>query len=144
MGVLLSLSILQNMCMWTRLFKSFDKDGGGSIDFIEFCQTLNGFGSSGDVELFFKQVDTDGSGDLVVEEFSTMCNLAVERVFTILDADKSGNLSSDEIAQHCKKVDCAEFIAAADQDGDGEVSKEEFKLALASNPKFLSVLFSVV
>lgn len=156
---------------WTKLFKSFDKDGGGSIDFSEFRDTLTSFGSAGDVESFFKQVDTDGSGELDAEEFSTieesaqtcrskfylnifvicshfdlffMCNLAVDKVFDLLDVDKSGNLSSEEIAEHCKTVDCKEFIAAADKDGDGEVSKAEFKVALASNPKFLCVLFSVI
>ena len=103
-----------------------------------------------------------------------MCNLAVDKVFSLLDADKSGNLSSEEIAEHCKSVDCKDFIAvesfrkyflikfknwpkqkqksmilnffllSADKDGDGEVSKAEFKLAVASNPKFLCVLFSVI
>ena len=61
------------MCVtWTKLFKSFDKDGGGSIDFSEFRDTLTSFGSAGDVESFFKQVDTDGSGELDAEEFSTI------------------------------------------------------------------------
>jgi len=130
--------------MWTKLFKSFDKDGGGSIDFSEFKGVLIGFGSAGDVESFFQQVDTDGSGELDADEFSVMCNLAVDKVFSLLDADSSGNLSSGEIADHCKSVDCKDFIAAADVDGDGEVSKAEFKLAIASNPKFLCVLFSVI
>ena len=58
--------------MWTKLFKSFDKDGGGSIDFGEFKCVLTGFGSAGDVESFFEQVDTDGSGELDANEFSVM------------------------------------------------------------------------
>merc|ERR1712026_399524 len=126
--------------MWAATFKAFDKDGSGAIDKAEFTAALAAHGSAGKADEYFGKFDKDNSGSIDATEFAAMCEAAVEKAFAKIDADKSGNVSPAEIKAACGKADATAFVAVADKDGDGEVSKTEFAAALASNPKFLPIL----
>merc|ERR1712117_128910 len=108
---------------WETVFAHFDADKSGSIDLNEFKATLAKLGHSdaGKAEAAFKHADADGSGEI--------------------DANNSGNVSPAEITAAVKGVDASAFLAVADKDGDGEISLSEFKAALASNAKFMPLVF---
>merc|ERR1712121_587215 len=122
--------------MWAATFKAFDK--------AEFTAALAAHGSAGKADEFFTKFDKDGNGSIDASEFAAMCEAAVNAAFKKIDADNSGNVSPAEIKAAGGKADATAFVAAADKDGDGEVSKAEFAAALASNAKFLPILFSSV
>merc|ERR1711997_65648 len=128
---------------WDNVFKHFDADGSGNIDLAEFKSVLAKLGHSdpAKAEAAFKQADADGSGEIDAKEFAALAEAACDKAFKAIDADNSGNVSPAEITAAAKGVDASAFLAVADKDGDGEISLAEFKAALASNAKFLPLLF---
>merc|ERR1712178_154222 len=125
------------------VFKVFDADGSGSISASEFKATLEKFGGAGKADEYLKKADTDGSGEIDAKEFAVLAEHACVAAFKKIDADGSGNVSPAEIKSACKGVDASEFVKAADKDGDGEGRLAEFKAALASNAKFMSVMMNL-
>merc|ERR1712110_1068552 len=116
----------------------------GSIDCAEFkaCLAKMGHSDSAKAEAAFKKADADGSGEIDATEFAALAEAACEQAFKKIDADNSGNVSPAEISAAVKNVDAAAFLKVADKDGDGEISMDEFKAALASNAQFLPLVFS--
>merc|ERR1712228_576267 len=116
---------------WDNVFKHFDADGSGNIDLAEFKSVLSKLGNSDEAkaEAAFKKADADA---------------ACEKAFKAIDADNSGNVSPAEISAAVKGVDASAFLAVADKDGDGEISLAEFKAALATNAKFLPLVFAAM
>merc|ERR1712038_1733697 len=120
--------------VWEAVFKFFDGDNSGMIDFNEVKTKSAALGASADklakLEAIFKAHDADGNGELDAKEFEGLMEKRIEKAFSDIDSDKSGNISPAE-------------LKAADKDGDGEISISEFRDALASKPKeFLPILFS--
>jgi calcium-dependent protein kinase len=88
-----------------------------------------------------KSVDLDGNGSIDYNEFLTatinrekiMSQKNLELAFQAFDKDGSGKISTDEIMQifnNTELKDKAVFdkmINEADENGDGEISYEEFK-----------------
>merc|ERR1712203_71441 len=121
----------------------FDADGSGNIDCAEFKSVLSKMGHTDEAKAnaAFKVADADGSGEIDAKEFATLAEAACEKAFKAIDADNSGNVSPAEITAAVKGVDASAFLAVADKDGDGEISLAEFKAALASNAKFMPLVF---
>merc|ERR1712141_320535 len=128
---------------WETVFAHFDADKSGSIDCAEFkaCLAKMGHNDAAKAEAAFKKADADGSGEIDAAEFAALAEAACELAFKKIDADNSGNVSPAEITAAVKGVDASAFLAVADKDGDGEISLAEFKAALASNAKFMPLVF---
>ena len=64
-----------------QAFKSFDKDGGGSISIDEFKEAVDKEGQIPDSKWLavFSEVDDDGSGEINFEEFTEM----MESIFCV-------------------------------------------------------------
>lgn len=105
-----------------QMFRIFDKDGDGTIDFKEFMIATD-MTSSGDPEeklrWAFRMYDKDSSGyidlDEMIEIFVLMYNLqgfteedAVQRahsIFESLDCDGDGTLGEEEFIKGCMNDD---------------------------------------
>merc|ERR1711981_81956 len=112
----------KSIMTWDNVFKHFDADGSGNIDLAEFKSVLSKLGNSDEAK----------------------AEAACEKAFKAIDADNSGNVSPAEISAAVKGVDASAFLAVADKDGDGEISLAEFKAALATNAKFLPLVFAAM
>jgi calcium-dependent protein kinase len=127
------------------VFKAFDKNGDGMLSKEEikdgyekiFGQSIN----QEQIEEMFSRVDIDNSGFIDYSEFvvATMSekNLFSEKklkaAFKMFDADDSGYISRDEVKQSFMKItkiseeELEEIVSQVDENGDGEISFEEFK-----------------
>mmetsp|Transcript_43073 Transcript_43073/g.52237 ORF Transcript_43073/g.52237 Transcript_43073/m.52237 type:complete len:168 (+) Transcript_43073:216-719(+) len=142
-------------------FKTFDKDGSGTIDITELKSTLSiTMGQQPtDEELFLmiSQVDDDGSGEIEFGEFlkvmenNKWLNGTMEgngrsedetdtiEAFVALggNKDKTGSVSFDRlrqvIADFDLTVDVDKLIAETDLDASGNIDYNEFKLFFKNN-----------
>ena len=137
-----------------EVFERFDEDTSGFIDFDEFKLMLPELGvniSEAKALKYFRQCDTDGSGEIGLEElrvamylvdpnsgntvgFKPNSILSPKDAFDMYDEDGSGNLDEDEFSLALEymemPVDDAklEFLFhQADADGSGTVEYHEFK-----------------
>jgi serine/threonine-protein phosphatase 2B regulatory subunit len=115
-------------------FNAFDVDKDGQIDFREFVVSLSTIltGSDEDrMKFMFRSYDADNSG-----------NLSTEEVFNIFRASMAINgtvASNEELMKTVTSV-----FAEIDLDGNGEISFDEFRLAVESGKLPVSLAFSVM
>jgi len=126
-----------------ELFKAFDKDNNGQIDYKEFEQGLMRLNSKGikkeEIQSYFNEIDADKNGKIDYTEFiaaTLQKNVFLKKeklfeAFSALDTDKNGKIAKDELMrvlklqpQHDKFV--TELIKSADQNGDGYIDYKEF------------------
>jgi calcium-dependent protein kinase len=134
----------------SNIFKAFDTNGDGMLSKEEikngyekiFGQNMN----DEQVDDIFKSVDIDNSGYIDYSEFvvATMNekNLFSEKkikaAFKMFDTDNSGNISKDEVKEALQKIgnlteqQLDEVMGQVDENGDGEISFEEFKIIMTS------------
>ena len=93
-----------------------------------------------DIEKMFDSVDTDGSGFIEYSEFiiasmnekNVLTNEKLQAAFKMFDKDNSGSISADEIkqvlgfGQSLSEQAVNDIIKQVDENGDGEISFEEF------------------
>lgn len=129
-----------------KVFKAFDKNGDGKLSIQEVKEGyLEHYGkvmSDEEVEQMFNAVDTDRSGFIDYSEFVVAAmnerqlttNDKLQAAFKMFDKDGSGIISADEIKEVLQfgnnnsmsnsAVDT--IIKQVDENGDGEISFEEF------------------
>jgi len=98
------------------LFRVFDEDGSGSLDFLEFtlalnCTSLNN--PEDKLSWIFNVFDEDGGGTIDIDE--------VKKLVVSLLKLTSTPVVSDNI-EACVKA----IIDTMDEDGNGQISKDEF------------------
>ena len=125
------------------LFKAFDKDNNGQIDYKEFEKGLMELNSDDlnqqEIKKWFDEIDVDHSGKIDYTEFiaaslERRVYLKKEKLFeafTSLDKDKNFQISKDELMKILKlepKEDhfVAKLINIADKNGDGNIDYKEF------------------
>jgi calmodulin len=131
--------------IFTQAFAAMDSDGSGLITSAEFrdvCLSVGMQPTDSELQEMIKELDTDGSGDIDLEEFLKAMQdklqdpegeEIISEAFRMFDADGSGALSHAEmktvlvnLGEKMEDEEVMELINAADVDGDGEVNLKEF------------------
>lgn len=130
-----------------QVFQALDKNKDGKLQYDELLQGYEEFYgdfAKEEVDRIFKLVDVDNSGEIDFSEFVTatvnrnelLQDEKLKQAFSIYDKDGSGTISIDEIkevlgvgAQISEDV-WTKIINEVDENGDGEVSYEEFKMMM--------------
>ena len=126
-----------------NLFKAFDKDGNGQIDYKEFEQGLISLNSKvmtkKEIENLFNEIDSDKNGKIDYTEFiaaTLQKNIFLKKeklyeAFCEFDTEKTGKISKEALMkvlklqpQHDKFV--TELIKSVDKNGDGVIDYKEF------------------
>ena len=126
-----------------EIFKAFDKDNDGQIEYEEFEQGLKKFKSNA-IELdeyysYFNSIDTDKNGKIDYTEFiasilKKKIFLKEERLyeaFSMLDKKGNGKITKDELMSVLKMEPSedkyiSELIKNVDLNGDGVIDYKEF------------------
>ena len=126
-----------------KLFKAFDEDNDGQIDYKEFEQGIMRLNSKGikkeEIQSMFDEIDSDNNKKIDYTEFiaaTLQKNVFLKKeklfdAFSALDTDKNGKIAKDDLMgvlklqpQHDKFV--TELIKSADRNGDGYIDYKEF------------------
>lgn len=102
---------------WDEILVSIDSNGDGQVDFAEFVSAAYNrqkLISKKNLDIAFKIFDRDGDGQITKEE--------MKAVF-------SGGASKSELIQKFEQV-WSEIMAEVDQNGDGQISYDEFSEAM--------------
>ncbi|XP_003969667.1 guanylyl cyclase-activating protein 2-like [Takifugu rubripes] len=113
-----------------RMFRAFDKNGDNTIDFLEFVAALN-LVFRGDLvhklRWSFKVYDRDNNGFVDRTELRSIID-SIHRI----KKDSGSQLTVDEVVDR--------IFQAADSDGDGYISAEEFIRGAQQDPWLLNIL----
>ena len=126
-----------------KLFKAFDEDNDGQIDYKEFEQGIMRLNSKGikkeEIQSMFDEIDSDNNKKIDYTEFiaaTLQKNVFLKKeklfdAFSALDTDKNGKIAKDDLMgvlklqpQHDNFV--TELIKSADKNGDGYIDYKEF------------------
>ena len=134
------------------LFKAFDKDNNGQIDYKEFEQGIMKLNSNQikkeEIESYFNEIDTDKNGKIDYTEFiaaTLQKNIFLKKeklyeAFSALDTDCNGKIAKDELMRVLKLQPehdqfVTELIKSADKNGDGFIDYKEFVEMMEFNQK---------
>ena len=135
-----------------ELFKAFDKDNNGQIDYKEFEQGIMKLNSNQikkeEIESYFNEIDTDKNGKIDYTEFiaaTLQKNIFLKKeklyeAFSALDTDCNGKIAKDELMRVLKLQPehdqfVTELIKSADKNGDGFIDYKEFVEMMEFNQK---------
>ena len=127
-----------------QVFQALDKNKDGKLQYDELIngyEEFYGDFAKTEVDRIFKLVDVDNSGEIDFSEFVTatvnrnslLQEEKLKQAFELYDKDKSGAISTDEIKEVLgvgNQIDESvwqKILSEVDENGDGEVSFEEFK-----------------
>merc|ERR1711907_531506 len=107
----------------SEAFTLFDTDGSGAIDASELCTAMAALGfnpKKSEIDKMVREMEKDGKEEML-------------KGFAMFDDDKTGKISfanfkrvATELGEPLTDDQLKEIMAEADEDKDGEISKEEF------------------
>lgn len=114
-----------------QMFRTFDTDGDGKVDFLEFltglCMT-----DSDDVnekiEWAFKMYDVDGNGTISMDEVKKLSMAYYKMIYGYENQEES-------------EVVAKELFQLMDKDNDEKITFQEFNDAAKKNSEILNMLF---
>ncbi|CAN8269723.1 unnamed protein product [Cochlearia groenlandica] len=126
-----------------QILEKFDKNKDGKLSLEEFTEAAialyNKFSREEAVKMF-KEFDVDGDGEIDGVEFTSCVEKMLKEVFNYCDVDGDGKIPTDELyvsmtklGKECTKESCVEKVRAADNDGDGYLSFDEFVAMVISD-----------
>ncbi|NWR53372.1 CETN1 protein, partial [Regulus satrapa] len=126
-------------------FELFHPDGSGSIDVKEMKVAMKTLGfepKKEEIEEMISDIDKEETGKISFNDFLAVmsekmpekdCKEEILKAFELFDADETGKISfqnlkcvAKDLGENFTDEELQEMIDEADQDGDGEVSKQEF------------------
>jgi len=117
-------------------FKTFDKDGDGTLDFHEFMLALSITTSRGTFQQKLKwaynMYDLDGDGFITKVEMKEILASVYKMVGEENMPDFMGEMTVDQ------RVD--EIFSLMDEDGNDQISTEEFFEGIKKDPKLLKLI----
>ncbi|PKA66995.1 putative calcium-binding protein CML10 [Apostasia shenzhenica] len=135
------------------VFQKFDSNGDGRISSSELGAIFESLGqevTEEELERMIREADADGDGFISLEEFVDLNTNKVDpsaaledlrHAFSVFDLDRNGSISAEELARVMRSLgecvslsQCRKMIDGIDQDGDGLVSFEEFKVMMSKSP----------
>uniref|UniRef100_A0A0E0JTL7 EF-hand domain-containing protein n=1 Tax=Oryza punctata TaxID=4537 RepID=A0A0E0JTL7_ORYPU len=142
-----------------RVFRKFDANGDGRISRSELGALFESLGHAAtDDELarMMAEADADGDGFISLDEFAALNATAsgdaaaveedLRHAFRVFDADGNGTISAAELArvlhglgEKATVQQCRRMIEGVDQNGDGLISFEEFKVMMAGGGSFAKI-----
>ncbi|KAL6962094.1 hypothetical protein U1Q18_037049 [Sarracenia purpurea var. burkii] len=147
------MEMLSHILSLVQAFRAFDGDNDGSISAAELGGIMGSLGynpSEQDVRVMMQKGDTDEDGRLSIEEFLEMNTNGLElgglagylgSAFEVVAAtgNEAGVVTGEVLHEALAEMGlslsleaCHDIIASMDEDGDGAVSFEEFKLIVNS------------
>ena len=131
---------------YKQTFDMFDTDQSGRISTAELGKVMEQLGqhpTETDLQAMVSEVDTDGDGEINFEEFLLMMakkendNDEIRAAFEIFDKNHDGFISPTELrtvmeslGEVLSEEDIDVMMKGADQNGDGQVSFEEFAVMM--------------
>jgi len=129
-----------------KAFSGFDQDGSGNISVLELNKVFESCGvrlNMTELEAIVKQVDKDGGGEIGFSEFVALMVqqgaiksdplIKARSAFDHFDVDQSSFIDMNELKNailfympNVSEVHVMKIMRAADLDGNGQVSFEEF------------------
>ncbi|KAK8835584.1 hypothetical protein M9Y10_042470 [Tritrichomonas musculus] len=121
---------LNSTAFTQRIFAAFDKDGSTEIDFFEFIKGLSALSPKATIEekakFCFDVYDIDKNGYIEKDELKN-----------VLSSSLSGNTMIQISPEQQISIINATF-KKMDENGDGQISLEEFTSAAKKNPSILA------
>jgi calcium-dependent protein kinase len=127
-----------------KVFKDMDKDGDGQINKEElkaaYARTGKGMNNDDEINEIFARIDVNSTGNIDFTEFlmatvnykQDIHEKELRQIFNIIDKDKSGTLSKDEIAEFFNLTgedragELKALMNEVDTNKDGMISVDEF------------------
>ena len=137
-----------------QVFKKFDVNGDGKISSSELGSIMGSLGhrpTEDELEKMIVEVDADGDGFIDLQEFIELNTKGIDsaelmenlkEAFSVFDVDNNGSITAEELqnvlsslGEECSLGDCRRMIAGVDQDGDGMINFDEFKVMMTMGPQ---------
>ncbi|KAI3516619.1 hypothetical protein L1887_15541 [Cichorium endivia] len=138
-----------------HVFKKFDVNGDGKISSTELGSIMGSLGhrpTEEELEQMITEVDADGDGFIDLKEFIELNTKGIDAAellenlkdaFSVFDIDKNGSITAEELQNVLGSLgeestigECRKMIAGVDQDGDGMISFDEFKVMMMMGSRF--------
>ncbi|PPD90854.1 hypothetical protein GOBAR_DD12202 [Gossypium barbadense] len=141
-----------------EVFKKFDANGDGKISASELGSIMKSLGqhpSDEELHNMIKEFDADGDGFINFNEFIELNTKGVDSeevlenlkdAFSVYDIDGNGWVSAEELhevlkslGEECSIAECRKMISGVDNDGNGMIDFEEYKVMMMAGATFVSM-----